>query len=254
MLQSNSERVGYVLTTYPCFSDASIINEILAHEEAGSEIEIFSLQSPIEEPFHEAVAQVQAQVTYLPCDNLPAYTLWDELQIIATLQPRSWSMLAEALHEDVHTVYQAVMLARMVRVREITRLHAHHATASTTVARLAARVSGVPFSFTVYSDDLEHVSSTEFRRKLDDATAVFTVNNTTADRLRMTYGPSAGHVECIYNGFDLHRLLYQSPAARPLTDHSIQFTGTQPCCCQPDPCVCRTEAGGSSFQLCSHWQ
>ncbi|MFQ5596107.1 MAG: colanic acid biosynthesis glycosyltransferase WcaL, partial [Anaerolineae bacterium] len=39
-------RVGYVLKMYPRFSETFIVNEILAHEAAGLDLEIFSLRPP----------------------------------------------------------------------------------------------------------------------------------------------------------------------------------------------------------------
>jgi hypothetical protein len=36
-------KVGYVVKRYPRYSETFIVNEILAHEAAGMEIEIFSL-------------------------------------------------------------------------------------------------------------------------------------------------------------------------------------------------------------------
>ena len=39
-------KVAYVLKMYPRFSETFIINEILAHEAAGLDIEIFSLRPP----------------------------------------------------------------------------------------------------------------------------------------------------------------------------------------------------------------
>jgi len=37
-------RVGYVVKRYPRYSETFIVNEVLAHEAAGVEVEIFSLR------------------------------------------------------------------------------------------------------------------------------------------------------------------------------------------------------------------
>ena len=44
MRQVDTPRVGYVLKRYPRFSETFIVNEILAHEAAGLDVEIFSLR------------------------------------------------------------------------------------------------------------------------------------------------------------------------------------------------------------------
>lgn len=215
MPRSNSARVGYVLSTYPRVSDRAIINEIVAHEAAAVAIELFSLRPSAEQRVDEAVAQVRAPLTYLPYENLQADALWDELQTIAALLPGCWSALAEALHEDVRNAYQAAVLARMVCVRGITHLHAHGVGTAATVARLAARLAGVPFSFMAHAADLADVRPADLRRKLDDAAAVIVSSDAAAEQLRSTYGPSADHVRWVASGLDLRQLTYQPPVARP---------------------------------------
>jgi colanic acid/amylovoran biosynthesis glycosyltransferase len=37
-------RIGYVLKRYPRYSETFIVNEILAHEQAGVEVVIFALR------------------------------------------------------------------------------------------------------------------------------------------------------------------------------------------------------------------
>ena len=39
-------KIGYVLKRYPRYSETFIVNEILAHEAAGLNLEIFSLLPP----------------------------------------------------------------------------------------------------------------------------------------------------------------------------------------------------------------
>jgi hypothetical protein len=48
MSQAESLRVGYVVKRYPRYSETFIVNEILAREAAGLEIEIFSPRPPAE--------------------------------------------------------------------------------------------------------------------------------------------------------------------------------------------------------------
>ena len=45
-MRTDAPRVGYVLKMYPRFSETFILTEILAHEAAGAELEIFSLRPP----------------------------------------------------------------------------------------------------------------------------------------------------------------------------------------------------------------
>jgi hypothetical protein len=59
-------RIGYVLKRYPRFSETFVVNEILAHEAAGQEIEIFALRPVQETHFQDAISRVRAPVTHVP--------------------------------------------------------------------------------------------------------------------------------------------------------------------------------------------
>ena len=52
-------RVGYVLKRYPRFSETFVVNEILAHERVGVEIEVFSLRATNDAHFQDKLAQVR---------------------------------------------------------------------------------------------------------------------------------------------------------------------------------------------------
>jgi colanic acid/amylovoran biosynthesis glycosyltransferase len=209
-------KVGYVLKRYPRYSETFIVNELLAHEAAGMELEIFSLLHPEDGHFQDAISRVRAPVTYLSAKGLKAQDFWSALEEAAEIVPHLWSSLQAARGEDVRYAYQAVVLAREVRLRGISHLHAHFATASTTVARLAARFAKVPYTFTTHAKDIFHesVQRDDLRRKLTDAAAVITVSDYNLEYLRGTYGSAAEGVQRIYNGLDLERFAYEAPRKR----------------------------------------
>jgi colanic acid/amylovoran biosynthesis glycosyltransferase len=217
MFHANAGRIGYVLKMFPRFSETFILHEILAHEAAGAELEIFSLRAPTDGRFHEALARVRAPVHYLPYHDLKLATFWAEVERTAQVLPDSWPALQEGLCEDVRDVYQALLLAQNVRARAITHLHAHFASVATTVTRLAARFAGIPFSFTAHAKDLYHesVQPEDLRRKLQDAATVITVSDYNVAFLQENYGPAAEQVRRIYNGIDLEEFGYHPPLDRP---------------------------------------
>lgn len=216
---SPNPKVGYVLKMYPRFSETFIITEILAHEAAGFEIEIFSLRLPNDGKFHEALARVKAPVTYLQNESLKAADFWSTLRDIGRQFPQLWPVLAECGTEQVDEVYQAALLARAAAARGITHLHAHFASVATTVARLAARIAGLPYSFTAHAKDIFHeeVRGQSLRAKLRDAAAVVTVSDFNLDYLNDTFGSDAAAVHRIYNGLDLDEFTYEAPAKRSRT-------------------------------------
>lgn len=209
--------VAYVLKRYPRYSETFIVNEILAHEAAGLQIEIFSLLPPNDTHFQSLIPCIKAPVNYLLADPLKGVDLWDEISKAGAALPGLWNRLEIAGHEDGRHVYQAVLLAKTIQKKGIGHIHSHFATAATTVARLASYFAGVPYSFTAHAKDIYHqdVRFAELERKLCDASCVVTVSDFNVRYLRELYGASAANVSRIYNGLDLNRFTYDSAEERP---------------------------------------
>ena len=210
-------RVGYVVKRFPRYSETFVVTEVLAHEAAGWEVEIFSLRPTNDTHFQDLLPRVRAAVRYLPSEGTRPTDFWAALQDAGQLMPGAWSALMDARGELAGDVYQALLLAIEVRQRGLDHLHAHFATIAATVARLAARLAGVPFTFTAHAKDIFHetVREEDFRRKLEDAAAVVTVSDFNLAYLRQTYGHSARRVQRLYNGLDLERFPFCEEHDRP---------------------------------------
>lgn len=209
-------RIGYVLKRYPRYSETFVVSEILAHEAAGLEIEIFSLRPPEDTHFQDVIARVRAPVHYLSAEGLKALDFWTALEQAGTVLPGLWTALPAAWGQDVREVYQAAVLAHQVQLKGIQHLHAHFATSATSVARLASLFAGVPYTFTAHAKDIFHesIQPDDLRRKLSDAAAVVTVSDYNVAYLRQTYGRAAERVQRIYNGLEIERFPYQAPHRR----------------------------------------
>jgi colanic acid/amylovoran biosynthesis glycosyltransferase len=209
-------KVGYVLKRYPRYSETFVVNEILAHEAAGLGVEIFALRPTGDTHFQDTISRVRAPVNYLPSSGVKAGDLWAALEG-AVSSPNGWTALEAARGEDARDVYQAALLAREAPAKGVTHLHAHFSTVSTTVTRLAARFSGLPYTFTAHAKDIYHesVSPEDFGRKLEDAAGVVTVSDYNLRYLRERYGPRARRVRRVYNGMDLRRFPNRAPLRRP---------------------------------------
>lgn len=221
-------RVGYVVKRYPRYSETFIVNEILANEEAGLEVKIFSLFPPNDTRFQDLISRVRAPVDYLffPADGARADSLsaegvravdfWAAIQRAAALVPGLRDLIAIAHGEEARDVYHALVLAEAARRSGIQHLHAHFASAATTVARIAARLAGVPFTFTAHAKDIFHdsVRPDDLRRKIEDAAAVVTVSEYNLAHLRREFATLGDKVERIYNGLDLSRFPFTPPGDR----------------------------------------
>lgn len=209
--------IGYVVKRYPRYSETFIVTEILAHEEAGLPLEIFSLYPPVDTHFQDAIARVRAPVNYVTDSDGKSLRFWEGLCGVAADVPGLWSSLDAAKGEEARDVFQAAVLAGLARRKGIRHLHAHFGSGAATVARLAARFGGLTYSFTAHAKDIYHesVRPDDLRRKLADASAVITVSDYNLEYLRERYGEAAARVRRIYNGIDLERFPYSAPRDRP---------------------------------------
>jgi glycosyltransferase involved in cell wall biosynthesis len=222
-------RVGYVVKRYPRYSETFVVREILAHERAGLEIEIFTMLPSNDGYFQDLIARVRGRVNYLyfPMEGVlpeqmtsalvPARHLWKALHKAAAEMPGLFGLLEGLREQEARHVYQALELAVAVRRKGIRHLHAPFASDACTVARLAARFAGVPYTFTARAKDIFHesVRPDDLREKLRDAAGVVTISDFHLDYLRRTYGPLAAHVRRVYNGLDLDEFRYRPPYDRP---------------------------------------
>jgi len=216
MLPAESARIGYVVKRYPRYSETFIVNEILAHEAAGTEVEIFSLRPPVDGHFQDLIAKVRAPVSYIP-ENVKASTFWAAVEDAAAASPCLWEELNTCVGQSGQNVHQALRLTKLVRSKGITHLHAHFASVATSVARLTARLAGVPYSFTAHAKDIFHedVCSDDLRGKLADAATVITVSEYNLRHLVESFGEDAGRIRRVYNGLPLRGFPYRSPEQRP---------------------------------------
>lgn len=229
-MKEKSIRIGYVVKRYPRYSETFIVNEILAHEALGLDIEIFALRPPCDTHFQNIISQVRASVTYIkkptqgrnsPCLNslnpTAASYFWAELQETAQYISNIWEKLAFAEGESASVVYQSLWLAREIKIKNISHLHAHFASVATSVARLASYFADIPYTFTAHAKDIFHnsVDPEDLSKKLRDAKGVITVSNYNKQYLRDKYGEVADSVQRIYNGLDVSKFSYQSPENRP---------------------------------------
>lgn len=211
-------RVGYVTKMFPRFSETFILTELLQIERLGYEVEIFSLRPPADGRFHAKLADLRASVTYLTSAGIKAADLWAGLSSAAEELGDLGPHLAELLRLDSRSALQAVQLARHCRRLGLTHLHAHFASAGTTVARVAARIAGISYGFTAHAKDIYcEVDHDDLRRKLRDAVDVVTVSDFNRIYLASEFGADADRVRRVYNGLDLTAFPFSEPMERPNT-------------------------------------
>jgi glycosyltransferase involved in cell wall biosynthesis len=210
-------RVGYVLKRYPRYSETFVVNEILAQEAGGLQIDVFALGPSDDTHFQDSISRVRAPLMYLRAEGLRGADFWEGIGAAAERLPGIYAALADARGEPARDVYQAAALAKMVAAKGIDLLHAHFATSAANVARLAARFAGIPFTMTAHAKDIFHreVSEADLRRKLRAAAATVTVSEYNLAHLRAAHGADAARAVRVYNGLDLTRFAYRPAIDRP---------------------------------------
>ncbi|NHI16914.1 glycosyltransferase [Microbacterium excoecariae] len=194
--------IGYVLKMYPRFSETFVVTEILAREEAGERLRIYSMRPPADPHFHAALARVAAPVVPLPVPRSAA-SQWAALARARDL-PGFRDAVGELAGASADDAAQAIDLALRARADGVTHLHAHFASMATTIARLASLLAGIPYSFTAHAKDLFHdsVDDADVARKVAGAHHVVTVSDYNRRHLERVAGP--GHtVHRVYNGVDV---------------------------------------------------
>lgn len=219
MSVDESMRVGYILKRYPRYSETFIVNEIIAHEQAGLAVDIYSLRYPEDQHFQDIIARVQAPVRYVPSDGGRANSFWSMVNSCQEFLPHFWSSLEAAAGEAGHDVYQAMVIALEASRKGTQHLHAHFASKAANVARIASRFAGISYTLTAHAKDIfqQDISLNEVRANLACAATVITISDFNADYLHETYGIDKVKIRRIYNGLDLPKFPYDTPQNRPPT-------------------------------------
>lgn len=178
--------IGYIVRSFPRLSQTFVLNEVLALEELGVQLQIFAGTNPREVLAQTQLAHVRASLTYL--DSVPLELLRAaHRQIERNLPGRYRATLAYVRERaDLDEGYvaisrfacfdQAIYLAFLLReaAGRIARLHAHFAHAPTLIALLAHKLTGIPFSFTAHARDLFQIPPHVLAERVAAATHVVT--------------------------------------------------------------------------------
>ncbi len=202
--------VAFVLKGYPRLSETFIAQEIAALERRGLDILIASLRRPTDGRRHPVHEEIRAPVLYLP-----EYLLLEPLRVFrAWLATRHRPGYREArdlwlrdLWRDptpnrIRRFGQALVLAAELPAK-VQRLHAHFLHTPASVARYAARLTGLPWSASAHAKDVWTTPEWEKREKLADCEWLVTC--TEANRAHLATLAPPGKVELVYHGLDLAR-------------------------------------------------
>lgn len=204
------KKIGYLIKIFPKVSETFILQEILDLEALGLDLEIYSLQRPTDDITHGLVGQARASVTYLSASPfaLRRNPLWAHLRLFITSPRRYLSTVRFWLRTperpSLSKFLQAGSLTTSLLDANISHLHAHFANAPTSVAELAHRFAGVPYSMTCHAKDIFLATPSTLQRKMRHAEFVVTCTEDNRQYLQRLAGDSTP-ISCLYHGLNLVR-------------------------------------------------
>ena len=204
-------RIAVVVKGYPRLSETFIAQEILALEDRGLAIEIWSLRHPTEKFVHPMHKRIRASRRYLP-----EYLYQEPLRVLSGAlwsfrQPRFRSVM-QAFWRDLRRDFtpnrarrlgQAFVMARELPA-DVIHLHVHYLHTPASVVRYAALLTGRSWTFSAHAKDIWTTPEWEKREKLAEAQWGVTCTKEGADHLR-ALAPAPDRVTLLYHGLDLSR-------------------------------------------------
>jgi colanic acid/amylovoran biosynthesis glycosyltransferase len=167
--------VAVVLKGYPRLSETFIAQEICSLERAGFTLELFSLRHPTDPATHPVHAQIKARANYLP--EYLWHNPWRILKAWRSVRQLAGYKAAKAvwlkdLRRDltlnrVRRFGQALVLAHEMP-GTVSLIYAHFLHTPASVARYAAALRKLPWSFSAHAKDIWTIPQWEKREKLAD--------------------------------------------------------------------------------------
>ncbi len=213
-MSNHPVRLAIAVKGWPRLSETFIAQELLALERAGVDFEIWSLRHPTDTKTHPLHDQIRAHVRYLP-----EYLRDEPMRVLrglgaAFLRPTFGAAFVQFLKDlwrertrnRVRRFGQACVMARELPV-ETAAIYAHFLHTPSSVARYAAMMRGVPWSFSAHAKDIWTSPDWELREKLDSATAgaAFGATCTRFGAEHLNELARDTPVDLVYHGLDLSR-------------------------------------------------
>jgi len=213
-----------VVKGWPRLSETFIAQELVALEEAGLRFDIWSLRHPTDQKTHPLHDRLKARVRYLP------EYLRDAPERVAAAQKAAQTMPGYDAALDIferdlarddtpnrrRRFGQACVMAHELPPGTLG-IYAHFLHTPSSVARYAAILRGLEWSFSAHAKDIWTSPEWELREKLDPARhgAAFGATCTGfGARHLQDLAEDPGRIDLVYHGLDLGR--FPAPPSRAL--------------------------------------
>ena len=212
-------RIAVVVKGYPRLSETFIAQEIRALEQAGLTLDLISLRRPTDKATHPIHREIAASVNYLPEylheAPLRVFRAWRRVRRLPAYRATR-ALFVRDLRRDptrnrLRRWGQALVLAAELPAG-IETIYAHFLHTPASVARYAARLTGLPWAVSAHAKDIWTSPTWEKREKLADCAWAVTCTGVGRDHLA-ALSPPGKPVLLGYHGLDFRR--FPATAAPP---------------------------------------
>jgi glycosyltransferase involved in cell wall biosynthesis len=211
--------LAVVLKGYPRLSETFVAQELLALEQRGHALVLYSLRRPSDAAEHPIHAAIRAPVRYLPeylhDEPLRVLRAWRRARRMRGYREarRTWwrDFRRDCSRNRLRRFGQALVLAAEMD-DDAAHLYAHFMHTPASVARYAALVRGLAWSVSAHAKDIWTTPEWEKREKLASCALAVTCTAQNAAHLRALAGAPA-RVDLVYHGLDQQR--FPPPPGRP---------------------------------------
>ncbi len=204
------QRVAYVVSLFPCWSETFIVREIAALVESGVDVRIISLKPPSEALVHDDAAALLGRVRHprswaaAAAASLRAAVARPLVAggILARVVADGWRTPG-VLFKSLAALARGLEQAAWLRGFDPDLIHAHWATYPSTVAWALGRLLDKPFGFTCHAHDI-FTERQLLARKIDEAALAVTISRYNVEWLRANVaGERADRLRVVHCGVDL---------------------------------------------------
>ncbi len=205
------KKIACIVKGYPRLSETFIAQEILALEQAGVDIIIYSLRHPTDTTVHPVHKKIRAKVHYLP-EYLYQHPIRVGKALFKSLFNKHFytvfpkfikDLLRDLTPNRIRRFGQALVLFNEIEAdREWLYVHFLHTPAS--VARYASYLTELPWSCSAHAKDIWTSKDWDSREKLAEMKWLVTCTRSNTEHLKALI-PQQSKVTLLYHGLDLSR-------------------------------------------------
>lgn len=209
------QKVLYVVSRFPSLTTTFTAYEMSTIQQAGVDVHVATVWAPedasepqtVEKPFCDKICELRL--------SNPALWLRSLQQIV--LHPFILILFVQLLIGHLVSVYavlkllvslpKGLYLGYWVKKNQFQHIHAHFLSSPATVALIASKISGVPYTVTIHAFDIFATNPYDLNGsielKCEQAAACIVISQFNLNYMRKTWPKMGGRFEVIYNGIDV---------------------------------------------------